>query len=159
MLSSSVRVASGELPGNRSVDLPEALRRLRGRGVPSDFGPRNPQMNRSQLIARLAQQRESLPHGDVEAAVKTMLEHMTGHLADGGRIEIRGFGSFSVRYRRPRLMRDPRTGAAVAVPAQHAVHFKPGKALRERVDARGDGPPSAGDERRGFVEGRESDGR
>ena len=116
-------------------------------------------MNRSQLIARLAQQRESLPHGDVEAAVKTMLEHMTGHLADGGRIEIRGFGSFSVRYRRPWLGRDPRTGAAVAVPVKHAVHFKPGKALRERVDARGDGPPSADDERCGLVEGRESDGR
>ena len=116
-------------------------------------------MNRSQLIARLAQQRESLSHGDVEAAVKTMLEHMTGHLADGGRIEIRGFGSFSVRYRRPWLGRDPRTGAAVAVPVKHAVHFKPGKALRERVDARGGDPPSAGDERRGLVEGRESDGR
>ena len=115
-------------------------------------------MNRSQLIARLAQQREALSHGDVEAAVKTMLEHMVGHLAGEGRIEIRGFGSFSVRYRRPRLSRNPRTGAAVTVPTQHAVHFKPGKALRERVDARG-GPPSAGDERRGLVEGRESDGR
>ena len=115
-------------------------------------------MNRSQLIARLAQQRESLSHGDVEAAVKTMLEHMVGHLAGGGRIEIRGFGSFSVRYRRPRLARNPRTGAAVAVPTQHAVHFKPGKALRERVDDRG-GPPSAGDERRGLAEGRESNGR
>ena len=92
-------------------------------------------MRRSQLIARLAQQRESLSRGDVEAAVKMMLEHMGGHLAGGGRIEIRGFGSFSVRYRRPRLARNPRTEATVAVPAQHAVHFKPGKALRERVDA------------------------
>ena len=101
-------------------------------------------MRRSQLIARLAQQRESLSHGDVEAAVKTMLEHMGGHLAGGGRIEIRGFGSFSVHYRRPRLARNPRTGAAVAVPAQHAVHFKPGKAIRERVDGGkngGAGPP------------------
>ena len=120
-------------------------------------------MRRSQLIARLAQQCESLSHGDVEAAVKMMLEHMGGHLAGGGRIEIRGFGSFSVRYRRPRLARNPRTGAAVAVPVQHAVHFKPGKALRERVDDRGGGPPSADgvapDERCGLVEGRESDGR
>ena len=97
-------------------------------------------MTRSQLIARLAQQRGALSRWDVEAAVKTMLEHMAGHLADGGRIEIRDFGSFSLRYRRARLGRNPRTGAPVAKPAGHAVHFKAGKALRERVDARRDAP-------------------
>ena len=95
-------------------------------------------MIRSQLIARLAQHREALSRSDIEAAVKTMLEHMGEHLASGGRIEIRDFGSFSVRYRRPRLGRNPRTGAAVARPAGHVVHFKPGRALRERVDGRRD---------------------
>ena len=65
---------------------------------------------------------------------------MTGHLAGGGRIEMRDFGSFSVRYRRARLGRNPRTGAPVARPAGHVVHFKVGKALRERVDARRNAP-------------------
>ena len=86
-------------------------------------------------MARLAQQRETLARVDVEAAVKTMLDHMAEHLAGGGRIEIRGFGSFSLRYHRARFGRNPRTGAPVAKPAEYAVHFKPGKALRERVNA------------------------
>ena len=89
-------------------------------------------------MARLAQQRETLARTDVEAAVKTMLNHMAEHLAGGGRIEIRGFGSFSLRYHRARFGRNPRTGAPVARPAEYAVHFKPGKALRERVAAHRD---------------------
>ena len=93
-------------------------------------------MIRSQLIARMAEHCETLSHGDVERAAKTMLAHIAEHLAGGGRIEIRDFGSFSVRYRRARRTRNPRTGTPVAKPAGHVVHFKPGKALRERVDAR-----------------------
>ena len=92
-------------------------------------------MTRSQLIARLAKRRESLSNADVEVAVKSMLEHLAEHLAGGGRIEIRGFGSFSLRPRRARLARNPRTGAPVSTPAGHAVHFRPGKALREAVRA------------------------
>ena len=90
-------------------------------------------MTRSQLIARLAKKRESLSHADVEAAVKTMLEHLAAHLAGAGRIEIRDFGGFSLRPRRSRLGRNPRTGAPVARPAGYGVHFRPGRALRRRV--------------------------
>ena len=92
-------------------------------------------MTRSQLIARLAKRRESLSNADVEVAVKSMLEHLAEHLAGGGRIEIRGFGSFSLRPRRARLARNPRTGAPVSTPAEYVVHFKPGKALRDAVRA------------------------
>ena len=90
-------------------------------------------MTRSQLIARLAKKRESLSHADVEAAVKTMLEHLAAHLAGAGRIKIRDFGSFSLRPRRARLGRNPRTGAPAARPAGYGVHFRPGRALRRRV--------------------------
>ena len=83
---------------------------------------------------RAAARHFGISRGDIEAAVKTMLEHMAGHLAGGGRIEIRDFGSFSVRYCRARLGRNPRTGAPVARSAGYAVHFRPGKALREGVD-------------------------
>ena len=64
-----------------------------------------------------------------------MLEHLAAHLAGGGRIEIRDFGSFSLRHHRPRLGRNPRTGAPVARPGGHGEHFKLGGALRSRVDA------------------------
>ena len=63
-----------------------------------------------------------------------MLEHMAACLAAGGRIEIHGFGSFSLRYRPVRPARNPRTGAAISLPVRYAPHFKPGKARRERVD-------------------------
>ncbi len=64
-----------------------------------------------------------------------MLEHMTAVLAGGGRIEIRGFGSFSLRYRRARMARNPRNGVPVSIGARHSPHFKPGMRLRVRVDA------------------------
>ena len=71
---------------------------------------------------------------DVETAVKMMLDHMVECLTGGGRIEIRGFGSFTLRLRRARVGRNPRTGAAVSLPARYAPYFKPGMRLRERVD-------------------------
>ena len=71
---------------------------------------------------------------DVDLAVKSLLEMMGGALATGERIEVRGFGSFSVTQRAPRMGRNPRSGAAVAIPARRVPHFKPGKALREAVD-------------------------
>ena len=70
---------------------------------------------------------------DVDLAVKALLDMMAGALAQGDRIEIRGFGSFSLHYRPPRMGRNPKTGDSVALPAKHVPHFKPGKELRERV--------------------------
>jgi integration host factor subunit beta len=91
-------------------------------------------MTKSELIDRLAEQQQHLAHVDVELAVKAILEQMSASLADGDRIEIRGFGSFSLHYRAPRLGRNPKTGDAVALPGKYVPHFKPGKALRERVN-------------------------
>lgn len=72
---------------------------------------------------------------DVELAVKGIIEHMSQALASGERIEIRGFGSFSLHYRPPRIGRNPKTGESVALPGKYVPHFKPGKELRDRVDA------------------------
>ncbi len=69
----------------------------------------------------------------MDLAVKALLEMMGGALSAGDRIEIRGFGSFSLHYRPPRLGRNPKTGESVALPGKHVPHFKPGKELRERV--------------------------
>lgn len=92
-------------------------------------------MTRSELIAALAAQFAQLHPQDVDAAVRVMLQTMRDTLARGGRIEIRGFGSFSLHRRPPRMGRNPKTGELVAVPAKWAPHFKAGKTLRERVDA------------------------
>ena len=71
---------------------------------------------------------------DVELAVKTILDQMASTLSDGDRIEIRGFGSFTVHYREPRVGRNPRTGERVGLTGRYVPHFKPGKELRERVN-------------------------
>lgn len=91
-------------------------------------------MTKSELIERLAQRQTLLSYRDVELAVKTLLELMSQALAGGERIEIRGFGSFSLHYRPPRTGRNPKTGEAVPLPPKYVPHFKPGKELRERVD-------------------------
>ena len=91
-------------------------------------------MTKSQLIERIAHAQPLLAARDVELAVNMMIKHMAAPLAAGGRIEIRGFGSFSMRDRPARVARNPRTGVAISLPARYAPHFKPGKALRERVD-------------------------
>ena len=91
-------------------------------------------MTKSELIERIAQKQTQLAYRDVELAVKTVLEHMAERLANGDRIEIRGFGSFSLHYRPGRVGRNPKTGAPVSLPAKFVPHFKPGKELRERVD-------------------------
>ncbi|MGN6111616.1 MAG: integration host factor subunit beta [Luteimonas sp.] len=90
-------------------------------------------MTKSELIEILAQRQGHLKADDVDLAVKSLLEMMGGALAGGERIEIRGFGSFSLHYRPPRTGRNPKTGDAVALPGKHVPHFKPGKELRERV--------------------------
>ncbi len=92
-------------------------------------------MTKSELIEILARKQSQLAYKDVELAVKTILEHMGATLASGERIEIRGFGSFSLHYRPPRMGRNPKTGEAVSLGAKYVPHFKPGKELRERVNA------------------------
>ncbi|GIX30654.1 MAG: integration host factor subunit beta [Porticoccaceae bacterium] len=93
-------------------------------------------MTKSELIERIARQQEQLPARDVEAAVKMILERMTQALVRNQRIEIRGFGSFTLHYRGPRVGRNPKTGERVELPGKYVPHFKPGKDLRERVNAR-----------------------
>ena len=91
-------------------------------------------MTKSGLIQRIAQTQSHLVERDVALAVNMMHEHMAACLAGGGRIEIRGFGSFSVRFGRARVDRNPRTGTPVSLPARYAPNFKPGKRLRERLN-------------------------
>jgi integration host factor subunit beta len=91
-------------------------------------------MTKSELISQLAAKQPQLDYRDVELAVKELLAQMGAALAAGERIEVRGFGSFSLRYRPPRIGRNPKTGASVAVSDKHVPHFKPGKELRERVN-------------------------
>ena len=90
-------------------------------------------MTKSELIEILSQRQAHLKGDDVDLAVKALLEMMGGALSVGERIEIRGFGSFSLHFRPPRLGRNPKTGDSVALPGKHVPHFKPGKELRERV--------------------------
>lgn len=91
-------------------------------------------LTKSELIERITSRQSQLSPKDVELAVKTMIEEMADTLADGGRIEIRGFGSFSLHFRAPRVGRNPKTGASVELHGKYVPHFKPGKELRERVN-------------------------
>lgn len=90
-------------------------------------------MTKSELIERLSQKQSYLSPKDVEFAVKSLIEEMALTLAQGGRIEVRGFGSFSLHFRPPRMGRNPKTGDAVPLTGKYVPHFKPGKELRERV--------------------------
>ena len=91
-------------------------------------------MTKSELIAALAARYSQLAARDTDYAVKTVLDAMTQALAEGQRIEIRGFGSFSLSERAPRVGRNPKSGEQVMVPGKQVPHFKAGKELRERVD-------------------------
>ncbi len=93
-----------------------------------------PSMTKSELIEVIAASQQHLAYRDVEVAVKTILEQMSEALSGGERIEIRGFGSFSLHHRPPRVGRNPKTGEPVALPGKHVPHFKPGKEMRERVN-------------------------
>ena len=92
-------------------------------------------MTKSELIMRLAERHPQLAAKDAEFAVKMILDAMTLSLLEGQRIEIRGFGSFGLIFRPPRLGRNPKSGEKVQVPAKYVPHFKAGKELRERIDA------------------------
>lgn len=91
-------------------------------------------MTKSELIERLADKLNHLAAKDVEEAIKEILEMMANTLSKGERIEIRGFGSFSLHYRAPRVGRNPKTGESVDLDGKYVPHFKPGKELRERVN-------------------------
>lgn len=91
-------------------------------------------MTKSELISQLTKSYPELSSRQVEDAVKEIIEQMAQQMAAGGRIEIRGFGSFSLHYRAPREGRNPKTGEKVQLEAKHVPHFKPGKELRERVN-------------------------
>jgi integration host factor subunit beta len=91
-------------------------------------------MTRAELIERLAQKQPHLTVSDIEFAVKAMLDQITATLVRGDRVEIRGFGCFSIRRRDPRAARNPRTGEQVALGERYVPFFRAGKELRERVD-------------------------
>jgi len=91
-------------------------------------------MNRSELIDRLAELHPQLLHNDAEQSVKEIFDAISKTLSHGGRVEIRGFGSFALNYKPPRIGRNPKSGTKVEVPAKYVPHFKAGKELRERVD-------------------------
>ncbi len=100
-------------------------------------------MTKSELIAALAARYSQLTARDTDYAVKTVLDAMTQALAEGQRIEIRGFGSFSLSERAPRVGRNPKSGEQVMVPGKQVPHFKAGKELRERVDLNADDSASS----------------
>lgn len=91
-------------------------------------------MTKSELIEIIARKQTQLPYKDVELSVKALIEQMAQSLSTGDRIEIRGFGSFSLHYRPPRVGRNPKTGDSVSLEGKYVPHFKPGKELRERVN-------------------------
>lgn len=106
-------------------------------------------LNKSKLIARIYKQHKQLKARDVELSVKALVDHMADTLAEGERIEVRGFGSFSLHFRAPRMGRNPKTGESVKLHGKYVPHFKSGKELRERVNeatldasSDGDGPGS-----------------
>ena len=95
-------------------------------------------MIKSELIAKLATENPHLTQKDIERVVGVILDRMIGALEDGGRVELRGFGAFSVRSRPARAGRNPRTGEPVDVKAKHVPFFKSGKELRARLNLSGD---------------------
>ena len=90
-------------------------------------------INKKDLIEIIAKEQDQLPYRDIELSVKTIIKSMVKSLRKGERIEIRGFGSFSLRYRKPRVGRNPKSGQSVRIEERYVPHFKPGKNLKERV--------------------------
>ncbi|MFT5550239.1 MAG: integration host factor subunit beta, partial [Candidatus Azotimanducaceae bacterium] len=94
-----------------------------------------PSLTKSDLIDNLSKNQTHLAYKDVELAVKSLIEMMSTSLSNGKRIEIRGFGSFSLHYRPPRTGRNPKSGDKVSLSGKHVPHFKPGKELRDRANS------------------------
>ncbi len=95
---------------------------------------KNKSVTKSELIERISLKLTQLSPKDVELSVKTLIEKVIDTLSGGNRTEIRGFGSFSVHYRKPRIGRNPKTGDSVSLPGKNATHFKPGKVLRNKIN-------------------------
>ena len=91
-------------------------------------------MTKSEIIEMIAHKQMHLPLKDVELSIKHILDLMSNSLSNGRRIEIRGFGSFSLHYRAPRIGRNPKTGEPVSLPGKYVPHFKPGKDLKMQVN-------------------------
>ena len=91
-------------------------------------------LNKSDLIVKISEKNPHLAEPLVEDAIKIMIDHMIEALSNNQRIEIRGFGSFALHHRQPRVGRNPKTGKSVEVAAKAVPHFKPGKALRDAVN-------------------------
>ena len=110
---------------------------------------------KSQLIADLSKQLSYIPEKDIMLSVNQILELMGDTLSNGGRIEIRGFGSFSLHYRAPRRAHNPKTGEKLMTEPKYAAHFKPGKELRDQINAnrhlplQDEGNEDAGEEEEG----------
>lgn len=92
-------------------------------------------MTRAELIKILSSEYVDLPCHLLESSVKSVFEYMADALSKGERIELRGFGSFTLRHRQPRVARNPKTGELLTTEHRFSVHFKPGKELKERVNA------------------------
>ena len=90
-------------------------------------------INKKDLIEIIAKEQDQLPYRDIELSIKTIIKSMVNSLKKGERIEIRGFGSFSLRYRKPRVGRNPKSGQSVNIEERYVPHFKPGKNLKDRV--------------------------
>ena len=95
---------------------------------------KNMKINKKDLIEILSNNQDQLPQGDIQLTVNTIINTMTKSLKSGERIEIRGFGSFSLRYRKTRMGRNPKTGATVAINENYVPHFKPGRNLKKQVN-------------------------
>jgi integration host factor subunit beta len=91
-------------------------------------------MTKSEMIDHIVSKQSQLSAKDIELAVKAIISYMSEVLSEGGRVEIRGFGSFSLHYRAPRIGRNPKTGEKVELNGKYVPHFKPGKELRDRVN-------------------------
>ena len=100
------------------------------RAVPKEY---TPSITKSDLVKALSKNQRYLAPKDVEVAVRSLINMLSNSLSSGERIEIRGFGSFSLRYHPSRIGRNPRTGESVSIAAKYVPHFKPGKELRKRV--------------------------
>jgi integration host factor subunit beta len=90
-------------------------------------------MTKSELIDLISRHQHAIPEKDIEVAVNLILETLAEAFTTEERIEIRGFGAFTVRHRKPRIARNPKNGASVAVSSKRAIHFKPGKELKESL--------------------------
>lgn len=101
---------------------------------------------KSELIAEISKHLSHLPEKDIALAINSIIEQMSDTLSQGGRIEIRGFGSFSLHFRPPRKAHNPKTGEKLVTAPKYAVHFKPGKELRDQVNANRHVPIQAADD-------------